>query len=140
MKSYNESIQHGYQICHIIVSYMQPIQYGYCTSSNGISIMYQLSCSTRSNYNIPTDSSNLLHGTQLHDDPRLCPVPVFALTLTFSRRRCRGHPAAAAAAITAVSPPPLPLSAYCCFQVKLAPPPSLLLLSCHFCRNCCLID
>ena len=49
VKLYNESIQHGYLICHIIVSYTQLIQYGYrmcCASSNGISIMYKLRCST----------------------------------------------------------------------------------------------
>ena len=48
VKSFNESIQHGYRICHRIVSYKQSIQYGYricCTSSNGIFIMYQLSSS-----------------------------------------------------------------------------------------------
>ena len=71
VKSYNESIQNGYRICHRIVSYTQSIYYGYRTSSNGISIMYQLRCLTRSNYNIPIDSSKLLHSTRLHDDPRL---------------------------------------------------------------------
>ena len=71
VKSYNEPTQHGYQTCHIIVWYMQSIQYGYCTLSNGISIMYQLICLTRSNYNIPLDSYNLLNGTQLYENPWL---------------------------------------------------------------------
>ena len=42
VKSYNESIQHGYQTCHRIVSYTQSIQYGYRTSSHGILIMYSV--------------------------------------------------------------------------------------------------
>ena len=50
VKSYNESIQRRYRICHIIVSYMRSIQYEYLTLSNRII----------SNYNISIDPSNLL--------------------------------------------------------------------------------
>ena len=160
VKSYNESIQHRYRICHRIVSYTQSIQYGYRTSSN--EIIY--------NYNIPIDSSNLLHVTQLHGDPQIlsftlalpyhhcrllcfcisdsappllscccccCPAPVIALMLPFSCRHFRSRPTAAAAAVTAISLLQLLLSAYRCRQVNLALLPSLLLPSCHCCHCCC---
>ena len=93
-------------------------------------------CSTRSNYDIPIDSSNFFYGTQLHDDPLLCPFPVVALTLIFFHRRRSGHPDAAAAAIAAVLPLSLLQSSYRCFQVKLELPPLLLLPSCHCCCYC----
>ena len=74
VKSYNESIQYGYRIYHRIVSYKKSIQYGYricCTSSNGISIMYQIRCSNVQLHltiiyqlnHLTCYTYNLLHGT-----------------------------------------------------------------------------
>ena len=56
--------------------------------------------------------------------------------LPFFRLHCRSHPTVAASAVAAVLLPPLLLSAYRFRQVKLAPPPSLLLPYFH-CFCCC---